>query len=261
MACALASGAVGPRTYPPTWSNPSGAVLQSVAQDVWAAERPFVWNSIDVGGRMAVVRLSDGTLWVHSPVALDAPLKAALTQLGPVAHVVSPNYEHLKYAPQWADAYPQATLYGCPGLQAKKPGYDAEVGQGDAAPAAWLGEIEALFLDFEHNPFTGKPFFNEVLFLHKPTGTLLVTDAWWNYPLRYPTEAGEQAVPRGTWLWKQGMDKVYAPFYKALMIKDEGAYASALDKILRWPFDAILPCHGSYVPKGGKQLILDHLRR
>ena len=46
---------------------------------------------------MAVVKLTDGSLWVHSPVELDAPLRQALEELGPVGHIVSPNYEHVKW--------------------------------------------------------------------------------------------------------------------------------------------------------------------
>lgn len=45
---------------------------------------------------MAVVKLSDGSLWVHSPVELDEPLRQALEEIGPVGHIVSPNYEHVK---------------------------------------------------------------------------------------------------------------------------------------------------------------------
>ena len=52
------------------------------------AERPFVWNGIDVGGKMAVVRLSDGSLWLHSPVQLDQALREALQELGPVGHAL-----------------------------------------------------------------------------------------------------------------------------------------------------------------------------
>ena len=55
--------------------------------------RPFMWNGIDVGGRAAVVRLSDGTLWVHSPLKLDEGLKQALAKIGEVRHIVSPNFE------------------------------------------------------------------------------------------------------------------------------------------------------------------------
>ena len=46
--------------------NPSGAVLTSVADNVWGAERPFTWNRIDVGGRGAVIKLSDGTIWTQA---------------------------------------------------------------------------------------------------------------------------------------------------------------------------------------------------
>lgn len=56
----------------------------------------FVQYYCWTGGRMTVAKLSDGSLWVHSPVELDEPLRAALGELGPVAHIVSPNYEHVK---------------------------------------------------------------------------------------------------------------------------------------------------------------------
>jgi hypothetical protein len=78
----------------------TGLVLKPLIDNVWIASRPFIWNNIDVGGGMAVVRLSDGSLWVHSMVALDDELRQALSELGPVKHIVSPNYEHVKYAGQ-----------------------------------------------------------------------------------------------------------------------------------------------------------------
>ena len=78
----------------------SGRVLNQYSDHVWGAERPFIWFGIDVNGRGAVVKLSDGSLWVHSPVRLDPELKTALDALGPVKHIVTPNYEHNKFAPQ-----------------------------------------------------------------------------------------------------------------------------------------------------------------
>lgn len=47
-----------------------------------------------------MLRLSDGSIWVHSPVSLDDDLAAALAELGEVKHIVSPNYEHTKFAQQ-----------------------------------------------------------------------------------------------------------------------------------------------------------------
>jgi hypothetical protein len=58
---------------------------------------------------------------VHSPVELDAPLRRELRLLGTVKHVVSPNYEHVKWAAQWKQAFPDATLYGSPGMMTTKP--------------------------------------------------------------------------------------------------------------------------------------------
>ncbi|CAN0543573.1 unnamed protein product, partial [Laminaria digitata] len=53
----------------------------------------------------------------------------------------------------------------------------------------WGGEIEACLVDTETNPFTGKPFFNEVLFFHRPTKIMTTSDLFRNYP---------RNVPRGT---------------------------------------------------------------
>lgn len=97
-------------------SSSLGTVLTPVADAVYTGDRPFYWNSIDVGGRMCVIQLPDGNLWVHSPVGLDEETKAALKKLGTVKYVVSPNYEHLKYAKQWSAEYPEAKMWGCPGL-------------------------------------------------------------------------------------------------------------------------------------------------
>ena len=38
----------------------AGKLLTPIVDNVWGAERPFMWNRIDVGGRSAVIRLSDG---------------------------------------------------------------------------------------------------------------------------------------------------------------------------------------------------------
>ena len=58
---------VGPPALPVTWSNPLGAVLTQIHEDVWLAERPFFptlpgLGGVDVGGKMAVVRLPSGAL-------------------------------------------------------------------------------------------------------------------------------------------------------------------------------------------------------
>jgi hypothetical protein len=221
---------------------------------MWCAERPFIWNGIDVGGRMVVIKLQDGGLWVHSPIELDSALEKCLRELGPVKHIVSPNYEHVRYAKQWVEKFPAAISYACPGLRNQKPevGFTNEIGEG--APAAqWPAELDLVWLDCEVNPATGKPFFNEVNFFHSPTGTLITTDFYWNYP------EGDN-IPLGTRLWKFGMDRVYLPFYRNFMVRDREAYDGALRKMEKWGIVKIVPCHGLLVTSRAKEALLSHAR-
>ena len=224
-----------------TYSNPLGATLTPIRENVWWGEREFYpripgLSQFDVACKMAVVRLRDGSLWVHAPVALDAATKAAVDALGPVRHVVTPNTEHLKWARQWIDAYPDATSYCCPGLKEKRPdiGYDVEVG--DACPEAWGGEFECTWVEEERAPFKllgDAPFFSEVVFCHKPSKVLFVVDLWWNYP---------DGAPRA---WKFAMDSIYRPVYNGLMRQD--GHGDRVAEILGWDWDYLAPCHGEPV--------------
>ncbi|CAM9770573.1 unnamed protein product, partial [Heterosigma akashiwo] len=239
-------------------ANPTGAVLREIVPDsVWVAERPFVWNSIDVGWYMAVPPPSSPSITIN----LSLPNQEArhLQMLPPhhpfflLVHVVSPNYEHVKYAQNWIEAYPDAISYGCPGMKQQEPDIAFQVGRvwfwEDTI--SWLDEIDCCWFDCEHNPFTRKPFFNEVLFHHRESKTLLTTDLYWNYP------SGPD-VPFGTKAWKFGMDEVYLPFYKNLMITDKGEFQKRVDNVLGWEFERIIPCHGSIVEQGSKKFFTSH---
>lgn len=63
----------------------------------------------------------------------------------------SPNFEHLKYAQQWIDAYPGAASYGCPGLTEAHPEipFTETVGVDDSVPDAWPEEVCCRSLCFE----------------------------------------------------------------------------------------------------------------
>lgn len=280
------------------WSNRLGSLLTPAAvPGVYEAGRPFLWNSIDVGCRMVVIELSSGKdgkpdLFVHSPVSLDDRLAEAIDQIGTVKHVVSPNYEHVKFAYQWAERYPDANIWGCPGLMEREPNvrWTGEIPYGTRPPgwpetsssssnakpeAMWdWNEIRPMHVDVEVNPFTGKPFFNEVVFYHPKSKTLLTTDTFWNYPgARKPNvefaslpgadqDFGEWElapdvgdIPLGSKLWgKFGMDKLFRPFYLGLMVKSNSkdefrriaSYISGLDED-GWDIETVIPAHGDII--------------
>uniref|UniRef100_A0A7S2LGU6 MEKHLA domain-containing protein n=1 Tax=Skeletonema marinoi TaxID=267567 RepID=A0A7S2LGU6_9STRA len=271
------------------WSNRLGSVLTPAAvPGVYTADRPFYWNKIDVGCRMTVIKQQNGELIVHSPIGIDAPLIRSLEELGEVTHVISPNYEHVKYAHQWAEQYPNAKIWGCPGLMERETNvrWTGEVPFGARPPGFHGGnqsisddkhqdiwdweEFQPLHIDTEVNPFTGKSFFNEVIYYHTASKTLLMTDLFWNYPSSDGTTNGQISVdnkedfgpwelapsvgkiPFGSTAWKFGMDKIFYPFYLNLMVKSDKR--QTFNEIARfitcggdWEVETIIPAHGDVV--------------
>ena len=287
-----------------TWSNRCGACVTPVSPGVYCADRPFMWNGIDVGGRMAILQLPPEDdddrpgLLVHSPVYLDDELKRLLNDLGEVRHVISPNYEHVKYASQWAENYPSACIWGCPGLSerepdcrwtgeipfgARPPGFSSSKGKADGMDYSKMWDwnlVQPLHIDTEVNPFTGKPFFNEVVFFHEPSKSLLFTDFYWNYPGSAGTNdqlknegiepvgdfetwtlAPSVEVPFGSRMWKFGMDRVFYPFYMRLMVeKSKRAQFEGIGRyMLGLEAECIIPCHGDIIR--GKDTVRGVLRK
>lgn len=282
------------------WSNRLGSVLTPAAvPGVYTADRPFYWNKIDVGCRMTVIKQQNGDLFVHSPIGIDPPLIRSLEELGTVRHVCSPNYEHVKYASQWAEQFPNANIWGCPGLMeretdvrwtgevsfgARPPGFQGDNrSSDDKHEHMWdWDEIQPLHIDTEVNPFTGKSFFNEVIFYHTASKTLLMTDLFWNYPSSDGRTNGQISVndaedfgpwelapsvgkiPFGSTAWKFGMDKIFYPFYMNLMVKsDKRQVFNEIAKFITcggdWEVETIIPAHGDIIR--GKNLCREVLQK
>lgn len=155
------------------------------AEDIWTVDGPEVsyrlWGlTLPCPTRMTIVRLPDGGLWVHSPVACTPDLVAAVERLGPVAEIVAPNAFHYTHLADWARAFPQAAVHGVAGLAAKVPGLAfTTLGQPGTAP--WLAAIDL------HVVALGG--FTEAVFLHRASRTLIVTDLMQNFEaerIRHP---------------------------------------------------------------------------
>lgn len=118
--------------------------------------------------RMAVVRLSGGDLWVHSPLACSDALADAVAALGRVRWLVAPSSLHHLFVGEWATRFPDAEVWAADALQRKRPDLriTGVLGRGDEP---WRREIETIAI-------TGAPKFCESVFFHAATRTLFVTD-------------------------------------------------------------------------------------
>ena len=190
---------------------------------------------------MTVVRLSDGTLWVHSPVQLDGALREDLRTLGPVRFVVAPNRYHHLYVGDYFGAYPAAQLYAAPGLQEKRPDLSFHGRLGDQPAAGWAGQIDQVLFPL--------PILNDVVFCHRASRTLIVTDLVFNvrdHPSRLTRlvfrfeNAYGRLAPIRTW---------------RLLIRNHAAAAAAIDRILAWDFDRVIVTHGEVLASGGRDAV------
>lgn len=215
-------------------------MLTKLAQDLWTAPRPLKFLGLEVGTRMTVVRLDDGGLFIHSPVALDEATKRDLDVLGPVRFVVAPNRFHHLFAGDYFTAYPQARIFVAPGLPEKRTDLRFHEVLTGETPSGWAGEIDQVLV-------AGMPLINEVVFFHRASRTLIVTDLAMNVREQSP-------------LWLKAVTRVagiYAklappPELRMFTFRDKRASRQSINKILLWDFDRVVMCHGEVWDAGGK---------
>lgn len=157
--------------------------LKPVAQDLWIVDGPAIrfWF-MPFSTRMTVVRLADGTVWVHSPVALTERLADEIDAVGPVAHLIAPNWIHYAHVHSWQMRYPAAVTWAAPGVQARAAKFnsparfDHDLGQD--APADWAGQIDQMIVE-------GSRIHHEAVFFHHASRTLILTDLIENFERQY----------------------------------------------------------------------------
>ena len=72
----------------------TGARLSVFTDDIWVVDEPASILGMKLTKTMTVMRLSDGGLLLHSPVALSPELGARVDALGTVSHLFAPNLFH-----------------------------------------------------------------------------------------------------------------------------------------------------------------------
>lgn len=94
-----------------SWKVLKHGPLERLADNLWRVEGAIPGMSLR--RTMTVVRRADGSLLLHSPIALDDAGQRELEGLGPIAVLVVPNSGHRLDAPAYKARYPQSTVF-CP---------------------------------------------------------------------------------------------------------------------------------------------------
>jgi hypothetical protein len=145
-------------------------MLEEFSASLYLADGPIVsFFGFPYPTRMALVQLSEGGLWVWSPIELSPGLGRAVDALGPVQHIVSPNKIHHLFLKEWAERWPDAQVHAPPGLAKRRPDLNFNTDLGDEANSAWASDIDQVI-------FRGSFAMEEVAFFHRPSRSAIFGD-------------------------------------------------------------------------------------
>jgi hypothetical protein len=220
-------------------------MLKLFGPNLYVAEGPIVsFFGFPYPTRMAVAQLSDGNLWVWSPVALTEELASAVEELGTVRYIVSPNKIHHLFLSEWIDRWPDAGLFVPPGLAQKKPDLRVSAELGDEPDSGWVAEIDQVI-------FHGSLAMEEVAFFHRPSRTAIICDLIQRHP--------ESSLTgwRGMLMRIDGLvgDHGSTPReWRASFLRRKPARA-ARDTVLGWKAERLLIAHGDCAQTGATSII------
>lgn len=222
-------------------------IAGGTSDGLWAVEHDMFALGLHFPGRMVVAGLPSGGLWLWSPVPIDDALAAELAELGPVEWLVAPNRFHHVHLAGVMARYPNARLLGAPGLPDKRKDLVFAGTLGDSPPPEWGGIFEQVVL-------RGIPSLNEVVFLHRPTRSLVTADLFMN--VHRARGILSRLVYRAEGCWRRPR----VPRLLNLLLKDRATMRSDAARMAAWAPDRVLLAHGEPV-EPATPFVADELTR
>lgn len=221
----------------------SEAQMISVADGLWTVYEPeFRMLGLKLGTRMTIVRLPQGTLVLHSPIAISSALASAIEALGQVGHIVAPNLYHHVYAGEAQKRWPEAKLHGASGLNRKRRDLrvDSVLGK-DPVSADWQGALTPVTI---HGCLLG-----ETVLVHAPSRTVISADLFENFLEMDHTPTRLYLQASGVWQ-KPGWGRFLRVLYR-----DHRAARQSVDALLEHDFEGAIIAHGTPVKHGAKDAV------
>jgi hypothetical protein len=187
--------------------------MEVICDGVWQESGPPVRmaGGVKVPSRSTVLQLTSGELVVYSPIA-HMP---GVDTFGRVAHIVEPNRLHHLFVAAARERWPDATLH------------QREFQRVDPS-------IDAVHI-------AGVPKIDEVVLFHRPSGTLVVADLFFNM-------VAQNAISRIAFaITGVGGNRVAQSREWRWACKDKAAARGAMERVLAWPIQRVAFCHGEPV--------------
>lgn len=217
-------------------------MLRPLHESLWVIDLPFKMpGGVQIGTRTTLIRLSDGSLFMHCPGPIEQADFGEIDKRGDVRHIVAANLFHHLYVKDTLARYEGATFYAPPGFETKQPDVSYET-LTDEAPAAWADDLDQIAIE-------GAPRLNEIVFVHRASRTLLLTDLCFNL------QHSDSLITRVM----MGIMGAYGHFGPSRLarafMKDKPAVKAGVERILALDFDRVIVTHGDVVETGGREAL------
>jgi Domain of unknown function (DUF4336) len=210
--------------------------LESIGPDIWLVNGAGIkFLVLLLGTRSTIIRLENGTVWMHSPVSCNEDLAREIERIGPIQYLVAPNVYHHFFLKEWHDHYPDAQLIGTKGLGEKRPDLSFSFVLDDLKCDPWQDEIERVV-------FTGSRAFDEHVFFHRASQTAILTDLIVNLRLDNQSRIGRLVARIEGVAYPNGR----TPLLYRLGMRDKTAGARAVTVMLGWGATKAVISHGEW---------------
>lgn len=203
--------------------------MEKLADNIWWLGFELKALGLNIGRNVTVIRLASGDVLLHSTAPFTPVQVEEIQSIGPVCWITDPMVDHDTFSARGCTAFPEAAFLAPAGFpEAESLGAEPLL----PVPKEWGQEIEVVRME-------GADSFNEHVFYHSRSRTLIVCDLLLNFP-----EVGS--------LWERALLRLglgpRAPGTSRRLkfaIKDGKAFRASIQKVLEWPFEAVVVGHGS----------------
>ncbi|KAI7468216.1 hypothetical protein KC357_g6802 [Hortaea werneckii] len=244
-------------------------MMRKITPDVLVCSTPFLrFGRIKIGGRGTIVKLASGNLAVFSPVALTDTVKKEVAGFGngDIKYITALDQEHHIFLESWHKQFPHAQVLMPETLPEyrKKQGYyqipqeNSVLFKKDTAPGQ-TKVSEEFDQEFEHE-YVSAHANQELVFNHKPSKTMIQGDFLFNLPA-YEQFSKTDMSPTSGILTKL-MCKINSTegeatwqrrfIWYAISAANRQGFNDSCQRIGKWDFDRLVPCHGDVIESGGK---------
>lgn len=218
-------------------------MLRQLDSSLWVSEAPFTMLRINFGNRMTCLQLTDKSIWLHSPVAYREDLHKQIQVIGKIACLIAPSLMHNLYVMDWKQHETDCQVLAPSGAKKVQADITLDNAADEKIARASNGEIECI-------PIAGMPMLQEFAFIHKASGTLILTDLAFNF----------STDVKG---WTRFFLKMYGAYNKCgptrtirALIRDKDAFTESLRRIAARDFERINVSHGNIVERNGHAMFL-----